>query len=499
MQKVVSVAVMRQSDAETIRGGIPGRELMFSAGRGVLERHAWKGPVAIVAGSGNNGGDGYVLALLLKEKSIPCTVFLLSDRFSEDGRYYYEKCLDAGVNFEYFTENTAFSGYSEVVDCILGTGFSGEVSGPVACAVQAINRSGAYVISVDINSGLNGDNGLSPLCVRSDLTASIGFYKSGHFLNQAKDVIGSLCNLEIGIDLFGECYHLVEAGDFKPILKPRLQNSHKGNYGYVAVMGGCAEYAGATKLANLSASALRAGCGVVTLAVPSAIADSVSPYLLESTLAPLPDRDGHMLFDGARLDALLGGKKALAIGMGWGRSPENAKILSHILNNHKLSLVIDADGLNTLAEMDRALLKNTACSVLLTPHLKEFERISGYSMAKIQADPIGCAKTYAKEVGVTLLLKGACTVVTDGDEVLLVNRGCAGMATAGSGDVLSGILAGLLGYAPVTPLTAACGAYIAGLAGELAEKETNPISMTASDTVARIPAAVSQILRAIQS
>ena len=106
MQKVVSVAVMRQSDAETIRGGIPGRELMFSAGRGVLERHAWKGPVAIVAGSGNNGGDGYVLALLLKEKSIPCTVFLLSDRFSEDGRYYYEKCLDAGVNFESLREIT---------------------------------------------------------------------------------------------------------------------------------------------------------------------------------------------------------------------------------------------------------------------------------------------------------------------------------------------------------------------------------------------------------
>lgn len=499
MQKVVSVAVMRQSDAETVRGGIPGRELMLRAGRGILECRAWKGPVAIVAGSGNNGGDGYVLALLLKEKGIPCTVFLLSDRFSEDGRYYYEKCLEKGVNFEYFTENTAFSGFSEVVDCILGTGFSGAVSGLVAHAVQAINQSGAYVISADINSGLGGDNGCSPLCVRSDLTASIGFYKSGHFLNQAQDVIGALCNLDIGIDLFGECYHLVEAEDFKSILQPRLQNSHKGNYGYVAVMGGCKEYAGATKLANLSASALRAGCGVVTLIVPETVATSVSPYLLESTLATLPDRDGHMLFDGARLDALLVGKKALAVGMGWGRSPENTKILAHILKNHSLSLVIDADGLNTLAETDRELLKETACSVLLTPHLKEFERISGYSMAEIQADPIGCAKAYAKEVGVTLLLKGACTVVTDGEEVLLVNRGCAGMATAGSGDVLSGILAGLLGYAPVTPLTAACGAYIAGLAGELAEKASNSISMTASDTVAKIPEAVSQVLCAIRA
>lgn len=499
MQKVVSVAVMRHSDAETIQGGIPGRELMLRAGRGVLNSHTWKGPVAIVAGSGNNGGDGYVLALLLTERGIPCTVFLLSDRFSEDGRYYYEKCLQKGVEFQYFTENTAFSGYSEVVDCILGTGFSGEVSGLVATAVRRINESGAYVISVDINSGLNGDNGNAPLCVHSDLTTSIGFYKSGHFLNQAKDVIGSLCNLDIGIDLFGECAYLVEAGDFKPIFSPRLQNSHKGNYGYIAILGGCAEYAGAAKLANLSASALRAGCGVATLIVPESIANSVSPYLLESTLATIPDEKGHILFDESRLDELLAGKKALAVGMGWGRSPENAKILEHILKNHKLSLVIDADGLNTLAEMDKALLKKTECSVLLTPHLKEFERISGYSMAEIQGDPIGCAKAYAKKNGVCVLLKGACTVVTDGNETFLVNRGCAGMATAGSGDVLSGILAGLLGYSSVNPLTAACGAYIAGLAGELAENEKNPVSMTASDTVAKIPLAVSRILETIQA
>ena len=402
---------------------------------------------------------------------------------------------EKGRKIEYFTENTAFEGYSEIVDCILGTGFSGEVTGLVATAVQRINESGAFVISVDINSGLNGDNGLSSLCVHSDLTISIGFYKSGHFLNQAKDVIGSLCNVDIGIGLFGECFYLSEAKDFEAIFPTRLQNSHKGNYGYIAILGGCTEYAGAAKLANLSASALRAGCGVATLIVPETIANSVSPYLLESTLATLPDEKGHMIFDAARLDALLTGKKAIALGMGWGRSPENAKILEHILKNHKLSLVIDADGLNTLAEMDQNLLKETACSVLLTPHLKEFERISRYSMKEIQEDPIKCARLYAKEYGVVLLLKGACTVVTDGNETYLIDRGCAGMATAGSGDVLSGILAGLLGYSPISPLTAACGAYLAGLAGELAEGEKNPISMTASDTVAKIPDAVSRILQ----
>ena len=149
--------------------------------------------------------------------------------------------------------------------------------------------------------------------------------------------------------------------------------------------------------------------------------------------------------------------------------------------------------------MNKELLKSTECAVLLTPHLKEFERISGYSMAEIQGDPIGCAKAYAKKNGVCVLLKGACTVVTDGNETILVNRGCAGMATAGSGDVLSGILAGLLGYSSVNPRAAACGAYIAGLAGERAEKEKNPVSMIASDTVGKIPEAVSMISEAIRS
>ena len=141
------------------------------------------------------------------------------------------------------------------------------------------------------------------------------------------------------------------------------------------------------------------------------------------------------------------------------------------------------------------ILRRTACRVILTPHLKEFERLCGIPISEIQRDPVGYAEQYAKETGVILLLKGACTVVTDGETTYLVNRGCAGMATAGSGDVLSGILAGLLGFAPPTPLTVACGAYVAGRAGELAEMEVNSVSMLASDTVAHVGEAVSEILK----
>ncbi len=499
MKQVVSVKVMRESDAETIRRGTSGRELMYRTGQGIFSSHVWQGPVAIVCGSGNNAGDGYVLAGLLQEAKIPCTIFLLSEQFSSDGAYYYGKCKENGIKTILCNADTDFSDYAEIVDCIYGTGFRGEASGLAAEVIQKINHSQKFVLSADINSGLNGDNGQTALCVHSDLTVSIGMLKPGLLLGAAKDSIKRIINLDIGINCFGECSYLVEAEDFCEVLRPRLHSAHKGVYGYVSVMGGCTEYAGAAKLANLSASALRAGCGVGKLIVPSSLAGAVAPYLLESTLAALPDRDGKMIFDPPTLDAALAGQKALAIGMGWGRSAEYVKILEHILTHYAIPVVIDADGLNTLAQTDRSILTRTSCKVILTPHLKEMERLSGAFVGDILRDPIEAARSFAKKHGVILLLKGACTVVTDGSSTYLVNRGCAGMATAGSGDVLSGILAGLLGAAAPNVLTVACGAYIAGLAGELAEADTNPISMTASDTVAHIPMAITQMLSSVKS
>ncbi|MBR7097885.1 MAG: NAD(P)H-hydrate dehydratase, partial [Clostridia bacterium] len=407
--------------------------------------------------------------------------------------YYYGKCKEIGVKVSRFDEKTDFSDCTEIVDCIFGTGFHGMPEGIFADAIKAINQSGCPVISVDINSGLDGDDGSTVLCVRSNLTVSIGSYKTGHFLGSAKDVIGGLVNVDIGIEPICVRAYLLEEKDVTAALRPRRHDSHKGSYGYVSILGGCMAYAGAVKLANMSCAALRAGCGVAKLIVPASIAPSVAPYLLESTLALLPDENGHALFDPVRLDAVLAGQRALAIGMGWGQSPQNAEILSHILKQYSIPVVIDADGLNTLAKMEKTILSETKCTVILTPHPKEMERLSGIPIAEIHKNPVAFAETFAKKYGVCLLLKGTCTVVTDGEETYLVNRGCAGMATAGSGDVLSGVLAGLLGYAPPTPLTVACGAYIAGLAGELAERDSNSVSMLASDTVAHIGEAISRI------
>lgn len=288
---------------------------------------------------------------------------------------------------------------------------------------------------------------------------------------------------------------LLKMEDVKTALGTRPWDSHKGMFGYVGILGGSLCYAGAAKLANLGAAALRSGCGVVTLGIPASIAPAVAPYLLESTLFPMPDADGKMMFDPSALDAFLAGKRAVAVGMGWGQSNEYTKILDYLFRNYSGALLLDADALNTLAGEKTDMLVNKRGPVILTPHPMEFSRLSGRPVSEIRENPVELAASFAADHGVILLLKGSVTTVTDGSVVYQTDRGCAGMATAGSGDVLSGVLAGMLGYLPPTALTVACGAFLAGLAGEIAERESNPFSMVASDTARALPKAFSRVLR----
>ena len=496
MNFAVSNETMRLSDAMTIKGGVASTELMRRAGEAIYRSYGQWGRCAIVCGVGNNAGDGFVLALCMKKDGLSPHLLLVEEKFSPDGLFYFEKCKDQGIEYSVFCDDFDFSSFDSIADCIFGTGFHGEVTGKEKACIEKINASERTVISADINSGINGNGSFSGLCVRSDLTVAVQFFKSGHFLGIAKDNIKSLCAVDIGIELCGEKYFVPDACDFSDVIGVRPFNSHKGSYGYTAIIGGCLEYSGAAKLANIAACAMRSGCGVTKLAVAKSVAPSVAPYLLESTLFPIPDIDGHMIFDKASFEALIKGTRAVSCGMGWGKSDENAKILEFLLNNYEGTLIIDADGLNTLAGMDESVLKNRTCkNVVLTPHPLEFSRISGYSMEEIFKDPIVCAKEYVKKIGhgITLLLKGTATVVCDENQLYIVHRGCPGMATAGSGDVLSGILTGVLGYTSPCAKSVACGAYIAGIAGETAEKEFGSVSMIASDTVKYIPTAVKKI------
>lgn len=497
MTEVTSVAVMRASDAAKIKAGTSGRELMERAGTAIYSACEFSEPVAIVCGTGNNAGDGYVLASLLKKDGVDVTLILAKEDFSEDGKFFYDRARALGVPALVWTPYVDLTGYATVVDCLFGTGFRGNADGVFGQLIESINLAGGHgakVIAVDIPSGLSGDNGQGDPIVRADVTCSVGTPKAGHFLGKAKDHVGEIRNLDIGISIIGETYGLVDPSGFSGIIKPRKCDCNKGDFGTVVLMGGCAGYSGAAKLANLSLSALRSGCGVARLAVPELLRQAVLPYLLESTLVTLPDRDGFMQFDVTAVDRALSKAKAAAIGMGWGQGGGNRDILAYILENYAIPLVIDADGLNLLSKIGLHRLHTTRCKPILTPHLLEFERLSGIPRENVLHSPIECARHFARENNVTLLLKGPTTVITDGNTVYLCNRGCPGMATAGSGDVLSGILAGVLGYFDRDiPLAAACGAWINGRAGEIAQEKMGSVGMIASDTVAAIPKAISEI------
>ena len=490
MKEILSVENMRQSDAHTIATEVPSPLLMYRAGKAVADSVKWRAPVGIVCGVGNNAGDGYVIALELQKQSIECTLLLLEERFSPDGRFYFDKCTKEGIPYEICTDSTDLSRFSTLVDCIFGTGFKGEARGLAKTVIEKYNASSAYKISVDINSGMNGDTGMGETIALSDLTCSIGSFKPGHFLNKAKDVMRDKINLDIGIKPIDKPYYLYEPSS----LPERKNFSNKSTYGYIALIGGSKKYSGAIRLAAMANAAMRAGAGVAMLAVPDSISPYIIPNILEATLYPLSDNGGEIVYSESELSALASRVKTIAFGMGIGLSGETEKALSYLLNNYKGRLIIDADGLTALSHLGSDAIKNAACELILTPHNMEFSRISGLPIAEILAAPIDHAKKFAQDHGCTLLLKGPSTIVTDGETVYVIDRGCAGMATAGSGDVLSGILAGTAAYID-SPLEAtALAAYVNGAAGELAESRTNPISMTASDTAQAIPEIITNIL-----
>lgn len=217
MVDVISVKNMRESDAFTINTSVSGKELMLRAASGVYKSVKWSGNTAVVCGSGNNGGDGYALAEILFDNGYSPVILKISDKMSEDGAYYYNRCRDKGVKEAYCDEYTDFSAYDIIADCILGTGFSGALRDNMVKCIENINRSGAYVVSVDINSGLSGANGTArPIAVKSDLTVSIGYYKTGMFLNDAGLYIGSLKNIDIGIKLLKKQYYLIDKDELSP-------------------------------------------------------------------------------------------------------------------------------------------------------------------------------------------------------------------------------------------------------------------------------------------
>ena len=274
----------------------------------------------------------------------------------------------------------------------------------------------------------------------------------------------------------------IEINDIKDLFKERKDNANKGNFGTCGILGGSINYTGSVKLSTLACSAMRSGAGICRVIIDEYLTNAITPYILEETLWPL-DND---------LDKAIRNLDSLAIGMGWGISDKNTEMLKYILKNYKGILIIDADGLNILAK-NLDLLSVTKAQVILTPHPKEFSRIINKDIKEILDDPIKYTMDFAKKYQVIVLLKGARTIVADGDNYYEVNMAVPGLATAGAGDVLSGILAGFMAYNKYNIKSVAAAALLNALAGKIAEDKYTDIAMIAHDTIECIPDAIKKL------
>lgn len=478
MDRILSVKEMRVADEYTVNKlGITAEiltERAAAAVTGEIKRRFHGGRVLVCVGAGHNGDDGKLIAKMLSVKhgfsvavmNVSCGMLKLFDRT-----------------------------FDIIVDCIFGTGLNRPVEGKYKQAIEMINSSGAYVVSCDIPSGLNGDTGkVMGVAVKANLTVAVQEYKLGHFINDGPDYCGEVVAKDIGISIWGEGFiSRLSYQDVAQFFLPRKRNSHKGNYGKVVILGGSKSFPGSTLLSLSGLSALVTGTGYANLAIPDCIYAACATNCPECTISVLPDDGENLRFDPISLAKLMD-YDAIAVGMGMGVTSENYKIICHLLNNYKGRLIIDADGLNTLARFGLDVIKGSKAQLVLTPHVGEFCRLSGLAKEQLTADPFACAKNFAAEYGVTLVLKSAATIITDGETTFLNTAGCAGMAKAGSGDVLSGIIAGLCVKNENLSLTAACACFLFGKSGEFAVKSKNEFSVTARDFVSALPEVISKVI-----
>lgn len=510
---------MRRADRRvTERYGLPSLLLMENAGRGAAEVMArTMGPlggrrVVVLCGKGSNGGDGLVAARHLLGRGAHVAVWLAgrAEEVRGDARVNLDAWRAAGQPVAELPDGGGPAGdrlgqslgqADCVVDALLGTGVRGAVTGAPAVAIAAINAAGRPVCALDLPSGLPSDGEVpaGPV-VRAHVTATFGLPKLGLAVPPGVELAGRVELVDLGVPRAwleeGLRTALLEAADVGPLLPPRPVAAHKGRYGHLLVVAGSLGKTGAAVLACLGA--LRAGTGLVTCAVPASQRPVVAAGVAEAMTEPLPETAaGSLSAKGVeRLLALLHRVDAAAIGPGVGLDPETQAAVRDVIRQGERPLVVDADALTALAG-HLAVAREAAGPRLLTPHPGEAARLLGVTIAEVQVDRVGAARRLAEATGATVALKGARTVVAGPDGEVVVNpTGNPGMASGGTGDVLTGIAGGLLaqGLGPVAALRAAV--YLHGLAGDLAAEAGGTAGLLAGDVARALPAAIRRVVGA---
>mgnify|MGYP005832623703 CR=1 FL=1 len=508
--KVATSQQMQALDRKTIEEvGIPGMVLMENAGRGAAEAllrsfpDAHRKRIVIVCGKGNNGGDGFVVARYLRNWNHSVKVLLLGHPETLQG--------DARANFEIFSrmkgEILLCPGREEfekvksplgeadlLVDAIFGTGLHSEVSGFYRELIDHLNGLGKPILAIDIPSGLDANTG-RPLgtAVRASLTVTFGLPKVGHLIPPGSEYTGALKVIDIGIPPFlvdqeAISTHLIEEREIRESLtRPRPPNSHKGDYGHVLVLAGSVGKTGAAAMA--CQAALRMGAGLVTLGIPESLNPIMEVKLTEVMTEPLPETSQKTLSLRALnpILRLCDKKSAVMIGPGIGTVKETQSLVMKLLRALDLPVILDADGLTALAS-HKGPFPTPKQPLVLTPHPGEMARLCRISTAEVQEDRLGVARQYAQSRGLFLVLKGYRTLIaTPAGEVFINPTGNPGMASGGTGDVLTGMIGGLICQRFDILRSVLAAVFLHGLAGDRVVQEKGEKSLVAMDLVEKIP------------
>jgi hydroxyethylthiazole kinase-like uncharacterized protein yjeF len=507
--KVVTADEMQELDRKAIEDyRIPGIVLMENAGRGAAEiilntfRELPRQRTAILAGKGNNGGDGFVIGRHLLNRRIPVKIFLLADpkALRGDAETNYQiflrmkgDVLSISSSLEYQRVKKELEQFDLLIDGILGTGLDAEVRGTYRDVIQHLNALQKPIVAIDIPSGLDATTG-KPLgaAIRASLTITFGLPKVGHLISPGTDYVGELKVLDIGIPrtlVEGERIQtcLTEGEEIRQWLStPRRKDSHKGDYGHLLVLAGSVGKTGAAAMA--CEAALRMGAGLVTLGIPKSLNAIMEVKLTEVMTEPLPETSKQTLslkaFD--PILRLCENKKAVILGPGIGTVKETQSLILHLVKTLGLPLILDADALTALATQTK-MLPAANPSLILTPHPGEMARLVGATVKEVQEDRIGMSRNFSHAWNAFLVLKGYRTLIaTPRKEIIINPTGNPGMATGGTGDVLTGMIGGLISQGRDIPGSLQAAVYLHGLAGDRVAREKGERSLVATDLIEQL-------------
>jgi ADP-dependent NAD(P)H-hydrate dehydratase / NAD(P)H-hydrate epimerase len=510
--KIVTAAEMREIDRVTSeRFHVPSLTLMENAGSAVadfvLSQYPWARRIGVICGKGNNGGDGFVAARKLFDSGREVRILLLGERSELRG--------DAAEMFSRLPAPPQFARAHEelngeqarmvfdahlLVDAILGTGFRPPVQGLYAQAIQHLNQGHAPVVAVDLPSGADADvvGEQTGAVARADGIITFTAPRPAHVFGGLGGRLTRIAPIGSPPEAVVSSLHLnlITAHEIAPLVGPRPAESNKGSFGHVLVVGGSLGKAGAAAMAGISA--LRVGAGLSTIATPKSVLPTAAGFHPEVMTEPLEETDAGTIstraLESGQLDAVANGKSVLAIGPGISRNPETSEFVRSLRKRSKGLLVLDADGLNAFAGLASELDGNDG-SLVITPHPGEMARLTGMTIAAIQRDRINVARSFSGEHNLILVLKGHRTLVAEPNGELWVNTtGNPGMATGGTGDILTGMVAGMMAQNAHRILEAVIAAvYLHGCAGDVVKENMGEHSLIATDLLSGLPEAFRRV------